>query len=234
MTTIFEPLECRRLTLPTRILRAATYENMADPDGRVGERHAALYEGLARGGAEDRPHAITPELTAAYIREIEPLEIVDAIEISYGTMEIAFNIIRGGHPLDPVLRYNHLFTRFGAFFCQVFRHLVFPWYKRRFLPYSPKYNLENALAIKKRARSAIPLLVTGGIRTAGQIREIVEDRGLDGVTLCRPFIREPEIVAKFRSDPRAVSLCTNCNLCTVHCDSPFPLRCFAVPQGKSG
>lgn len=401
MTMIFEPLGCRRLTIPTRILRAATYENMADPAGRVGEGHAALYERLARGGAgtiitgfayvsrqgralqpfqagiageehveawkpviervkradptcrvilqiahtgrqtgsaatgqavvgagpvrctyflsrvrtltteetaaqarvfgeaceraaragfdavqihaahgylihqflspytnrrrdryggdrslflkevlhearsrtdipillkmsgaEDRPRALTPELTASYIREIEPLGIVDAIEISYGTMEIAFNIIRGGHPLEPVLRYNKLFTRFGEVFCRIFKHLIFPWYKRRFLPYSPKYNLENALAVKKLAQSAIPLLVTGGIRTAAQVREIVEERGLDGVTLCRPFIREPEIVAKFRSDSRAVSLCTNCNLCTVHCDSPFPLRCHAVPERR--
>ena len=401
MATIFEPLVCRRLTLPTRIVRAATYENMADERGRVGERHAELYERLARGGAgtiitgfgyvsrqgralqpfqagiadeehveawkpviervkradpacrvilqiahtgrqtgraatgqavvgagpvrctyflsrvhtlttnetaaqargfgeaceraaragfdavqihaahgylihqflspftnrrrdrygsdrslflkevlrearsrtkiplllkmsgaEDRPRAITPELTAAYIREIEPLDAVDAIEISYGTMEIAFNIIRGGHPLDPVLRYNQLFTRFGSAFCWFFRNVVFDWYKRRFLPFSPKYNLENALAIKKASRSAIPLLVTGGIRTVAQIREIVEERGLDGVTLCRPFIREPEIVAKFRADPRAVSRCTNCNLCTVHCDSPHPLRCHAVPEHR--
>ncbi|MFZ2955743.1 MAG: NADH:flavin oxidoreductase [Candidatus Ozemobacteraceae bacterium] len=395
MTSIFSPLPLKRLTLPTRILRAATFENMADPSGCVGERHGALYEALAKGGvgtiitgfsyvsrqgralqpfqagiageehveawkhviervkkadpsckiilqiahtgrqtgrkatgqavvgagpvrctyflsrvhtltepevaaqarvfgeackraaragfdavqihsahgylihqflspytnrrhdkygedralflkevlrearsqtsipiilkmsgSEDRLRAITPDLTSAYIRQIEPLNIVDAVEISYGTMEIAFNIMRGGHPLEPVLRHNHLFTRFGPAFLWLFKNIIFHWYKRRFLSFSPMYNLENAVAIKKKTNSAIPLLVTGGIRSGGQIQEILDKHCLDGVTLCRPFICEPDIVAKFRSDPRAKSLCTSCNLCTVNCDSQNPLRCY--------
>ncbi|MBF0546132.1 MAG: NADH:flavin oxidoreductase [Candidatus Riflebacteria bacterium] len=395
MPSIFSPLKLKHLTLPSRILRAATYENMADPDGCVGEQHARLYQKLATGGAgtiitgfsyvsrqgralqpfqagiandehieawkkvidrvkqadpncriilqiahtgrqtdrkatgetpvgagpvrctyflsrvhtltesetaaqvkifgqackrasragfdavqihsahgylihqflspytnrrhdrygenrflflkevledarsrtsipiilkmsgsEDRPRAITPDLTSAYISEIEHLNIVDAIEISYGTMEIAFNIMRGGHPLDPVLHHNYLFTRFGPAFLWFFKHFVFHWYKRRFLPFSPMYNLENAIHIKKKTNSTIPLLVTGGIRSVEHIREVIEKHGFDGVTMCRPFICEPDIVTKFSSNLSKKSLCTSCNLCAVNCDSPNPLKCY--------
>jgi len=48
---MFQQLQLRGLTLPGRILRAATFENMAEPDGKPGKGHAALYVRLALGGA---------------------------------------------------------------------------------------------------------------------------------------------------------------------------------------
>jgi len=182
---------------------------------------------LKLSAAEDRSNGITSDLMASYVREIDKLK-VDAIEISYGTMEIPLNIIRGGLPLDVVLRHNRIFTRFGKLFLWIFRKFIFPFYKKRFIPYSDLYNLENACKIKK--ASTTPILVTGGIRSKTQIYEIVNSRGLDGVTMCRPFICEPDIVEKFRKNLEYRSGCTSCNFCTVMSDSTFPLRCY---RGKS-
>lgn len=178
---------------------------------------------LKLSGSEDRTNGITVDLMASYLRRIDRME-VDAVEISYGTMEIAFNIIRGGHPADVALRYNQLFTRFGRLFCLAFKRFIYPWYKKRFLKYNDLYNLENAVRLKAVAQA--PVIVTGGIRTGAQITRILQEHHLDGVSLSRPFICEPDFVQKLRRDPDARSRCVNCNLCTVMCDSQEPLHCY--------
>jgi 2,4-dienoyl-CoA reductase-like NADH-dependent reductase (Old Yellow Enzyme family) len=48
---LFEPISLAGLRLRNRIVRSATYEKMADPDGRVTDRLIDNYAGLARGGA---------------------------------------------------------------------------------------------------------------------------------------------------------------------------------------
>jgi len=182
---------------------------------------------LKMSGAEDRIPGLTPELVKTYVGQISRLCLADAVEISYGTMEYPLNIIRGGIPVDLALKHNRLFTRFGAIFLAVFKRFLLPWYKRRFLPYHDLYNIENAVTIK--AASGIPILVTGGIRTKAHVRAILAERGLDGVTMSRPFIREPDIVSRFRENDNYRSLCTSCNLCTVMSDSLSPLRCYQLP-----
>ncbi|NLI76369.1 MAG: NADH:flavin oxidoreductase [Candidatus Riflebacteria bacterium] len=186
---------------------------------------------LKLSGAEDQPRGLTIDRVVGYARAIDGWG-VDALEISYGTMEIPFNIIRGGHPVDVALRHNFLFTRFGAPFIRFFRQFVYPWYKRRFIAYADLYNLGNARRIKQAVRT--PVLVTGGVRSGDQIRRVLEEDGLDGVTLCRPFIREPDLVRRLQDDPRWRSSCVSCNLCTVLCDSPHPLRCWLGDPAAAG
>ena len=50
MTTLFEPGRIGSMTLPNRLIRSATAERMADPDGRPRPELKALYSELARGG----------------------------------------------------------------------------------------------------------------------------------------------------------------------------------------
>ncbi len=183
---------------------------------------------LKLSGSEDRSPGITIDLMKSYVRRIDRWE-VDAIEVSYGTMEIAFNIIRGGHPADVVLRHNRLFTRFGSLFCRAFKRFVYPWYKKRFFSYSDLYNLENAVALKSVSRT--PILLTGGVRSGAQIARVLGEYRLDGITMCRPFVCEPDIVAKLRRNRDYTSRCVNCNLCTVMSDSPYPMRCYLGDYG---
>ncbi|RCK80338.1 MAG: NADH:flavin oxidoreductase/NADH oxidase [Candidatus Ozemobacter sibiricus] len=178
---------------------------------------------LKLSAGEDGRGGLTLDRVVDYARAIDAWE-VDALEISYGTMEIPLNIIRGAVPADVSLRYNPLFRRWGRVAIALFRRFLLPWYKKRFLPFQEMYNVDAAYRIARAVRT--PVLVTGGIRTGAQIAALVADRGLAGATLARPFIREPDFVARLRADPGRRSTCLSCNLCTVMCDSPYPLRCW--------
>lgn len=204
---------------------------------RYGEDRLRFLEEIVRGikqrtglaiflklsAADDQPRGLDLPLLLRRLPRLDALG-VDAYEISYGMMEIAFNIIRGDHPIEPVLQHNRLFNWMPDLGKAFFRTAVLPLYRRRFLPYADLYNLGNAAAVKRAAET--PVLVTGGIRTKAQIRLILDRHRLDGVTLSRPFVREPDLVERFRAAGDAHSTCTNCNLCTVLCDSRNPLRCY--------
>ena len=178
---------------------------------------------LKISAADDRQRGLNLPLVMSYWPVIDSLE-VDAVEISYGMMEVAFNIIRGDHPLDPVLKHNCLFNRYHPALKWLFKHIIFHWYKRSFIDYCDLYNLENAARIK--AISKTPILVTGGVRKKSQIEYIINQRGLDGVTLSRPFVCEPDFINRLAAADEVISRCTSCNLCTVMCDSKQPLRCY--------
>lgn len=51
MKTIFEPFEARNLRVKNRLVRSATWENLATPEGGVCASSWGLYEELAAGGA---------------------------------------------------------------------------------------------------------------------------------------------------------------------------------------
>ena len=50
MKKIFEPVELNNLTVRNRLIRSATWEAIADPDGRLKEEAYGIYSELAKGG----------------------------------------------------------------------------------------------------------------------------------------------------------------------------------------
>jgi len=50
MKKIFEPIECNHLKLRNRLVRSATWEGIARPDGSVTDEAFEIYENLAKGG----------------------------------------------------------------------------------------------------------------------------------------------------------------------------------------
>jgi 2,4-dienoyl-CoA reductase-like NADH-dependent reductase (Old Yellow Enzyme family) len=67
----------------------------------------------------------------------------------------------------------------------------------------------------KRYRECIgvPLILVGGIRSCSVAAKLVEDGVTDFVSLSRPLIREPGLVARWKSGDTAKSECGSCNLC---------------------
>jgi len=60
---------------------------------------------------------------------------------------------------------------------------------------------------------SIPVMQVGGLRTLSLMERMVAERKCDMISMCRPFIREPDIVNKFRDGTSARAACISCNKC---------------------
>ena len=158
------------------------------------------------------------------IRALQPIENqLDAVEVSYGTMEYALNIIRGDCPIDAVLRVNPLFNRIPNVLKFLWKRCIYPFKRAAFKPFTSCYNLQGALRFKENL--TIPVIPVGGIHSLQDIDVCLRQHHFAAVSLSRPFIREPDLLAKIKGGAWGQSACCRCNLCTIYCDSPEPLRC---------
>lgn len=163
--------------------------------------------------------------TETLIKALLPLEAeLEAVEVSYGTMEHALNIIRGACPIDEILRLNPMFNKIPRPLKSLWKTLIFPFKDRAHRPYRPLYNLPGAAALKERLQ--IPVIPVGGIQSLADMDEC-RRQGFEALALCRPFIAEPDLAAALRAGRWRSSLCRRCNLCTVNCDNAVSLRCYS-------
>ena len=68
-------------------------------------------------------------------------------------------------------------------------------------------------AKKVREKVQIPLALVGRMRSLALMEELVRSGACDQVSLCRPFIREPDLVAKFANGGSDKADCTSCGGC---------------------
>ena len=73
------------------------------------------------------------------------------------------------------------------------------------------YYLDNAREVRKEVK--IPLFLVGGMRSFDIMESIVEEGTADCIALCRAFIREPDLVERFRRGDREIARCISCNGC---------------------
>jgi 2,4-dienoyl-CoA reductase-like NADH-dependent reductase (Old Yellow Enzyme family) len=59
----------------------------------------------------------------------------------------------------------------------------------------------------------VPVIVTGGIRSFEAAQSILDDRQADLIGMCRPLIREPGLIERWRREDRRKSACIDCNHC---------------------
>ena len=81
------------------------------------------------------------------------------------------------------------------------------------------YFVEAASRFKATLR--IPVFGLGGLRTFSVMERALEQGKVDFISLSRPFIREPDLVRRFRSGETARSACISCNKCL----NPRGIRC---------
>jgi 2,4-dienoyl-CoA reductase-like NADH-dependent reductase (Old Yellow Enzyme family) len=87
------------------------------------------------------------------------------------------------------------------------------------------YNLEAAKMIKP-VLGEIPLLVVGGLRKVAQMKEALDKRYADGISMSRPFIREPFIVKRIREGNAGAVACVSCNRCSAAVPNNMPIQCY--------
>ncbi len=69
----------------------------------------------------------------------------------------------------------------------------------------------EASEIKKEV--AIPVILVGGIRTLQTAKDILDNGDADMISMCRPFIREPELLLRWQKGDTASAKCISCSRC---------------------
>ena len=77
-------------------------------------------------------------------------------------------------------------------------------------PAREAYNLELAREIKKAVQC--PIMAVGGFRSLEVINKAIED-GMDYISMARPFIREPQLIKRWKEGDRPPATCISCNGC---------------------
>jgi 2,4-dienoyl-CoA reductase-like NADH-dependent reductase (Old Yellow Enzyme family) len=90
-------------------------------------------------------------------------------------------------------------------------------------PEQEAYFLSIAKALKKQVD--IPVMLVGGLRTPEVLEKALQDGAADLLSLCRPLIREPGLVGRWKQGDRTKATCVSCNTCFTSWMFA-PLRCF--------
>jgi 2,4-dienoyl-CoA reductase-like NADH-dependent reductase (Old Yellow Enzyme family) len=73
------------------------------------------------------------------------------------------------------------------------------------------YYLHAARRFKKRLD--VPMMLVGGIRSFDAAENIVKDGIADYISMSRPFIREPQLIARWKAGDLRSAKCTSDNKC---------------------
>jgi len=146
---------------------------------------------------------------------------LDAIEVSCGNDDFMCTVRAPRVPVEAILSMEPTFKQ-ASWIKKQLASLLIPRMLKS-CAYSENYNLEAAERIK--ASVDIPVIVVGGVRKYSAISETIAHSKADYVSLCRPFIIDPEIVNKLQTGKRTESGCINCNYCLIGV-TDNPLKCY--------
>lgn len=148
----------------------------------------------------------------------------DAIEVSCGTVQDGMNTMRSElMPMDAVFKYREPCASFPKILNKIAlpaANLINPLIKQ------PKplenFNVKNAAIIKNSV--SIPIIAVGGIHKAKDMEIILTEGKADFVSMCRPFICEPDLAKKLKNG-QTEAKCIMCNYCGLVIEKE-PTRCL--------
>jgi 2,4-dienoyl-CoA reductase-like NADH-dependent reductase (Old Yellow Enzyme family) len=95
-------------------------------------------------------------------------------------------------------------------------------------------------AVRFRQSLKVPIISVSGYRTLTKMQDVLDRGYADLISLSRPFIREPDLVASFREGKSSKAECISCNLCLKRREAP--VQCWdkknaidhvsSLPHGK--
>lgn len=92
------------------------------------------------------------------------------------------------------------------------------------------YNQKEARAFKGRLKT--PLILVGGIRSLPVAERLFKKGVCDYISMSRPFIREPDLINRWKSGDRRKAACTSDNLCFGPARSGEGLYCVTAARKK--
>lgn len=163
----------------------------------------------------------------------------DAIVVSAGSFVPHPKMPPGDFPVNSAQRTydtvgdegERTFWNYVALKAPVLPHLFHWWWRRRRGASDVEgMHAPTAAALKRRLREDprhdVPVLVTGGFQTASVVRGLLERGEVDGVTIARPLIANPDLVEQWRSGlDRPATPCSFCNACLIEA-LENPLGCY--------
>jgi len=85
------------------------------------------------------------------------------------------------------------------------------WWGGRRAPFEPVWNRRMFAAVSRQV--SIPVFAVGGIRTASEVREILDAGDAAVVGIGRPFYAEPDLASRILGGRAQPGLCVNSNRC---------------------
>ena len=180
---------------------------------RVGPEYPILIKINAEDFAKTGVH---PEECVVHCKKLDELGIA-AIEVSGGIAEKGFVTIKGDIPMDLLLEDRGFVER------MVMR--MMEGSMKKAATFEEAYFLSHAATVKKNVKA--PVLAVGGMRTRKRMEEVLESGQADFISLCRPFIRQPNLVKLLERDEGDPISCTSCNRCSMEIlFHTKPMRCY--------
>jgi 2,4-dienoyl-CoA reductase-like NADH-dependent reductase (Old Yellow Enzyme family) len=85
------------------------------------------------------------------------------------------------------------------------------WFGARRAKFVPVWNRELCIEVKRHV--SIPVLAVGGIRTAAEVRDLLDSGAADLVGIGRPFYAEPDLAGRILDAEPGTGRCRNSNRC---------------------
>lgn len=128
------------------------------------------------------------------------------------------DFVEGGLSVDDMLRVSRLLETAGIDAIEMSGGTIFASGEyasiRQGDPDCPEKEVYyREAAVRFSENIGVPLMLVGGIRSFEVAEELVESGTADYISLCRPLIREPGLVARWRDGDRTRASCRSENAC---------------------
>jgi len=146
---------------------------------------------------------------------------INALEISCGANDGLSTIRTTKIPHEAILA-NKFHVKSKSNIIKYIARILIPLIVKR---YEPVYNFNVEVAVRIKQNIDIPVIVVGGIRNINDINTIIREKKADYVSMCRPFIIEPDIINKFKAGKQEYSKCIECCHCMFRKEDT-PVKCY--------
>ena len=97
---------------------------------------------------------------------------------------------------------------------------------------APEQQPFRARAAAVRRTVSVPVIAVGGIRSLEMAQSIIECGDADLIAMCRPFIQEPSLIARWQGGEVGLSVCISCLKC--HSLTDQPVQCRVKTRSRRG